>query len=72
MNDFTYLVLLVLSDFLLIFTLGYIRKTQKKSQLITSFNAIMLLLILWCTVLIIQILAINNTSIRPIYFDYVV
>lgn len=72
MNDFTYLVLLVLSDFLLIFTLGYIRKTQKKSQLITSFNAIMLLLILWCTVLIIQILAINNTSIQPIYFDYVV
>ena len=72
MNDFTYLVLLVLSDFLLIFTLGYIRKTQKKSQLITSFNAIMLLLILWCTVLIIQILAINNSSIQPIYFDYVV
>lgn len=72
MNDFIYLVLLVLSDFLLIFTLGYIRKTQKKSQLITSFNAIMLLLILWCTVLIVQIIAINNTSIQPVYFDYVV
>lgn len=72
MSDFVYFVLLVLSDFLLIFTLAYIHKTQKKSQLITSVTAVVSLLILWCTVLIIQIFAIHNTNIPPVYFDYVV
>lgn len=71
MLELPYLILLSISDILIILVYRYIKKNQK-SQLSKAFSFVLLCMFVWCTSLLLQILAINFTEISPIYIDYIV
>ena len=67
----SYLIALLLSILLLIFTFRFISK-KKNNQLIKVCSLSIFLMILWCTGLVFQILFSEPLNIEPIYFDYFV
>lgn len=67
----TYLFALSLSIIFLLFTLKFINK-KRNTQLVKTFSCSILLMILWCTILSLQILFSSKLNISPIYFDYIV
>ena len=72
MQNIGYLLLLVIADILIFAVYAYVKNKQKKNQLVALFGLILVLLIIWCTGLIFQILAVNFTEIPPIVFEYIV
>lgn len=65
MKNVTSLILMIISE-ILILGLAIFLKKEKKSQLKTAFNCILLCLLLWTTCYILQIIT-QNTNI-PLYF----
>ncbi|MBP3597341.1 MAG: hypothetical protein J6J60_08105 [Clostridia bacterium] len=66
-----YLAPLLLSIFFLIFMLLYINK-KKNNQLVKAFSISIILMLFWCTSLILQITLSSTLNIDPIYFEYLV
>ena len=64
------LILLVLSLILIIWTFRLVSKQKSDSQLKLMFKILFTVFIIWLVPLILQIL-LKNTSIKPIFFDYV-
>lgn len=67
MNYIVELIAMILSEILIIVLFGFIRK-QKKGQLKTIFMVILLLMFIWTTSMIMQILF-QNTNIDPYLFE---
>ena len=63
---------LLVSTFLIIVMLVVLKIKIKKSQLKTSFEALIILQLIWCMGLIAQVLFSERLNIPPIYFDYFV
>ncbi len=66
-----YLLFLIISIILLLLTLKFINK-KRSSQLAKVWSSSIILMLIWCTGLVSQIIFSNRLNINPVYFDYIV